>query len=77
MGQIFHGSATTTEAARRAIQDSQESLGTLASPYRINPKTVSKWKKRSPVADRPESARIDRAVRRGRGYRGRLPLPAR
>ena len=26
MGQVLHGSATTTEAVRRAIQDSQESL---------------------------------------------------
>ncbi len=26
MGQILHGSATTTEAVRRAIQNSQESL---------------------------------------------------
>ena len=30
MGQILHGSATTTEAVRRAIQHSQESLRTLA-----------------------------------------------
>jgi hypothetical protein len=28
MGQVFHGSATTTEAIRRAIQHSQESLRT-------------------------------------------------
>ncbi len=33
MGQILHGSATTTEAVRRAIQDSQESLRTLAKRY--------------------------------------------
>ena len=30
MGQILHGSATTTEAIRRAIQNSQESLRALA-----------------------------------------------
>ncbi len=29
MGQVLHGSATTTEAVRRAIQHSQESLSTL------------------------------------------------
>ena len=28
MGQILHGCATTTEAVRRAIQHSQESLAT-------------------------------------------------
>lgn len=51
MGQILHGSATTTEAVRRAIQHSQESLRVLAQRYGINPKTVSKWKKRTSVAD--------------------------
>ena len=53
MGQVLHGSATTTEAVRRAIQHSQESLRALAGRYGINPKTVAKWKKRASVADRP------------------------
>ena len=53
MGQILHGSATTTEAVRRAIQRSQESLRTLAKRYGVNQKTVSKWKKRSSVSDCP------------------------
>ena len=53
MGQVRHGSATTTEAVRRAIQDSQESLRALARRYGINPKTVAKWKKRKSVQDRP------------------------
>ena len=51
MGQILHGSATTTEAIRRAIQHSQESLRTLAKRYGINQKTVAKWKKRGSVSD--------------------------
>jgi transposase-like protein len=53
MGQVLHGSATTTEAIRRAIQDSQESLRQLAKRYGINQKTVAKWKKRTSVADVP------------------------
>ncbi|WP_107341295.1 IS481 family transposase [Agrobacterium pusense] len=53
MGQVLHGSATTTEAVRRAIQHSQESLRALAKRYGINQKTVAKWKKRSSVADVP------------------------
>ena len=53
MGQILHGSATTTEAVRRAIQHSQESLRALAGRYGINQKTVAKWKKRTSVADVP------------------------
>lgn len=51
MGQILHGCATTTEAVRRAIQNSQASLRTLAKRYGINPKTVAKWKKRTAVND--------------------------
>ena len=53
MGQILHGSATTTEAVRRAIQHNQESLRQFAKRYGINQKTVAKWKKRSYVADLP------------------------
>ena len=53
MGQVLHGSATTTEAVRRAIQHSQESLRALAKRYGINQKTVAKWKKRASVADLP------------------------
>ena len=53
MGQVLHRSATTTEAIRRAIQNSQESLRTLAKQYGINQKTVAKWKKRTSVADLP------------------------
>lgn len=53
MCQILHGISTTTEAVRRAIQHSQASLRALAKPYSINPKTVSKWKKRTSVADLP------------------------
>ena len=51
MGQILHGSARTTEAVRRAIQHSQESLRALSKRYGINQKTVAKWKKRGSVAD--------------------------
>jgi transposase-like protein len=53
MGQVLHGSATTTEAVRRAIQHSQASLRALAKRYGINQKTVAKWKKRTSVADLP------------------------
>jgi transposase InsO family protein len=51
MGQVLHGSATTTEAVRRAIQHSQESLRALAKRYGVNPKTIAKWRSRKSVAD--------------------------
>jgi transposase InsO family protein len=53
MGQILHGCATTTEAVRRAIQHSQESLRSLARRYGVNPQTIAKWRHRTSVADRP------------------------
>jgi hypothetical protein len=43
MGQVLHGSATTTEAVHRAIQHSQESLRALAKRFGINQKTAAKW----------------------------------
>src|SRR6266567_8722305 len=51
MGQILHGSATTTAAVRRAIQNSQASLRELAGRYGINPKTVAKWRRRTSASD--------------------------
>ena len=60
--QVLHGSATTTEAIRRAIQHSQESLRGLAKRYGINPKTVAKWKQRGSVADRPAGPRQPRST---------------
>ena len=62
MGQVLHGSATTTEAVRRAIQHSQASLRALAKRYGINPKTVAKWKRRSSVADLPTGPRDPRST---------------
>ena len=53
MGQILHGSATTTEAIRRAIQNSQESLRALAKRHGVNQKTVAKWRKRQSITDLP------------------------
>ncbi|WAW09437.1 IS481 family transposase [Oxalobacter vibrioformis] len=44
---------TTTEAVRRAIQNSQESVRALAKRYGINPKTVAKWRRRETVKDLP------------------------
>src|SRR4028119_352484 len=51
MGQVLHGSATTTEAVRRAIQLRQESVRALARRYGVSPTTVQKWRKRETTAD--------------------------
>ena len=62
MGQDLHRCATTTEAIRREIQRSQESLRTLARRYGINPKTVAKWKRRQGVQDAPMGPRERRST---------------
>ena len=51
MGQILHRSARTTEAVRRAIQHTQESLRALAKRKSVNQKTLAKRKKPSSVSE--------------------------
>ena len=62
MGQILHGCARTTEALRRAIQHSQESIEKLAGRYALNPKTVHKWKKRQYTHDTPMGPKQPRST---------------
>jgi transposase-like protein len=58
MGQILHGSATTTHAIRAAIQRSKAPLKDLAVRYGLNQKTVAKWRKRAFVDDAPMGPRV-------------------
>ena len=62
MGQILHGSATTTAAVRRAIQHSQESLRSLSRRHGINQKTVAKWPRRDSTADRRTGPTVPRST---------------
>ncbi len=62
MGQIRHGSATTTHAVRAAIQRSQASAAELSRTYGINPKTVLKWRKRTSVEDRKTGPKEPRST---------------
>ena len=62
MGQILHRSARTTEAIRRAIQNSQESLKVLAKRHGINSKTVAKWRKRTAVNDLPTGPKAPKST---------------
>jgi len=52
MGQVRHGSATTTHAVRAAIQRSQATNAALSRKLGINVKTVAKWRKRETLEDR-------------------------
>ena len=62
MGQILHGSATTTYAIRAAIQRSKTSLKELAAQYGLNHKTVAKWRKRAFVHDAPMGPKAPRST---------------
>lgn len=64
MGQVLHGSATTTHAIRAAMQRSQASAAELSRTCGVNPKTVLKWRKRATVEDRrtgPREPALERA----------------
>ena len=62
MGQILHGSATTTHAIRAAIQRSKAPLKELAARYGLNRKTVAKWRKRSFLHDAPMGPKAPRST---------------
>ncbi len=62
MGQILHGSATTTEAVRRAIRHSQGSLRGLRSATASTLKPIAKWKARSSVSDLPTGPKEPRST---------------
>jgi transposase-like protein len=62
MGQVLHGSATTTHAIRAAIQRSKATAKELAERHGINPKTVAKWKKRAFIHDAPMGPKDPRST---------------
>jgi transposase-like protein len=62
MGQILHGSATTTHAIRAAIQRSKAPLKELAALHGLNQKTVAKWRKRAFVHDAPMGPKTVRST---------------
>jgi hypothetical protein len=62
MGQILHGSPTTTHAIRTAIQRSKAPLKELAAQPDLNQKTVAKWLKRTFVHDAPMGPKTVRST---------------
>ena len=62
MGQILHGSATTTHVIRAAIQRSKATAKALAERHGINPKTVAKWRKRAFVHDAHMGPKVPRST---------------
>ena len=62
MGQILHGSATTTHAVGAAIQRSKATAKDVAERHGLDPKTVAKWKKRDFVEDAPMGPKAPRST---------------
>lgn len=62
MGQFLHGSAKTTHAIRAEPQQSKASTAELARRYRINHKTVLKWRKRQSVEDVLMGAKVHKSL---------------
>lgn len=62
MGQVRHGSASTTHAIRAHIQRSQASIAELSRKLGVNPKTVAKWRKRQTVEDQKTGPREPRST---------------
>lgn len=66
MGQVLHGSATTTEAVRRAIQLREESVRSLAKRYGVQPDDgaeVAQTDEHCGRPDGPQGAALHRAHR--------------
>lgn len=61
MGHMLHARARTTPEVRREIQNSPESVITLAGRYGVNPKTTQKWRTRDFVHDAPMGPKIIRS----------------
>src|SRR3954463_13683858 len=62
MGQVLHGSATTTHAIRTAIQRSKAPLKELATRYGLNSKTVAKWRKHAFAHDARMGPKVIRST---------------
>ena len=62
MGQTLHGCARTTQAVRRSIQRSQETVAALADRHGVDRKTVAKWRKRQSVEDAPMGPKAPRST---------------
>ena len=62
MGQVLHGSATTTHAVRAAIQRSTATISQLANEHGVNFKTVMKWRGRASVKDMPMGPKQPRST---------------
>lgn len=76
MAAGLHGSARTTPRVRAELQAAQDSTRALAPRYRLNPKTVAKWRSRTGIADAPMGPRQPRSTVLTEAKRRSLPSSA-
>lgn len=62
MQNILHPCAKTTPRIREEISKSSQSILKLAKKYNLNPKTISKWKKRSSFLDNRSGPKCPKSV---------------
>jgi transposase-like protein len=53
LAQVLHGCAATTARIRAQSQSAQAPTAALARRYGVNPKAVTKWRRRDTIEDRP------------------------
>ena len=82
MNENLDTDVRTSQAVRRAIRQSPDSIRSLARLYGVNPKTVAKWRGRSSSADLPRGPRTPRSTVLGAvdealcaAFRGQTRLP--
>ena len=62
MGQVLHGGARATQAVRRSIQQSRETVAALARRHGVDRETVAKWRRRRSVEDAPVGPEAPRST---------------
>jgi hypothetical protein len=62
MGNILHANAKTTPRIRKEIQNATASIAALAKHYKLNPKTVIRWKNTNSVTDKKSGPKVRKSV---------------
>ncbi|NYT27699.1 MAG: hypothetical protein H0A76_07245 [Candidatus Thiodubiliella endoseptemdiera] len=58
MGNILHANAKTTPRIKTEIQNATASIAVLAERYKLNPKTIIRWKNTLSVADKKSGPKV-------------------
>lgn len=62
MGNILHANAKTTPRIRKEIQNSTASIAVMAKHYKLNQKTIIRWKNTKSITDKKSGPKIRKSV---------------